>query len=466
MAKKTSLKDLSPEDLEAQKRELDLAQRESLQQGSEVVVEEDPEMQAIDAILHSNDLEGGTIRISRRGPTEQNFSYLCKMKTGEFDIDFIKNVYGGGYYQCKTHRSNGQMYKGFEFAIDPRFRGSMDVSKNGGEDRAADPIAMLRAASDITAQGNRGQDASTQAMMKMQSESMQMFLGMMQANALQQQQSADRSLQMVTTMMTAVTTNKHAPSEGITVKDLLVLIPTLVPLLKGEKAVTPTLLETIEAMTKMRELVSSGTVAEMPEPPKTVVQQFMEALPHAASIVSSLRGQPPAPAITPPSAQARLPGHAAGPNGKQPIAGAPPATPAAVLPGQPVEAAASTDDRKVQLLATLVSAARRNREVELYHDLVVDELEDSEVPMFKEVLTNSQTFASLFSNIPDFPSLAPWFEELRVMLLTTLNSTSEFSLNGGPAEQSSTKPSGPASSSEDSAGVQPGRDAGGTETNP
>ncbi len=460
MAKKKDLKDLSITDLDEQKRDILAAQEESQRTGDVTLplIEEDPEQQAIDAILHSNDLEGGTIRISRRGPTEQNFSYLCKMKTGEFDIDFIKTVYGGGYYQCKTHRSNGQMYKGFEFSIDPRFRGSMDPSKDK-DDRSPDPIAMLRAASDITAQGNRGSDASTQAMMKMQSESMQMFMAMMQNNAVQQQQAADRTMQMMTAMITSMNSGKST-TDSLTTKDLLTLIPALVPIFKGEKQVTPTLLETIEAMTKMRELVSTGQVSEAPEVPKPLVQQFLEALPHAASIVGNLRGQPAAPAIQPPKPQPRLPVNGTAPNGSHLPSPPVSASPAAASNGNSPDGAAApavVDDRKVQLLATLVNAARRNRDVELYHDLVISELEDGEVPLFKEVLTNQSTFASLFSNVPDFTSLAPWFEQLRLILLETLNAPDDGQSNGK-------LPESPASS-EDSAGLQPGHDAGGTAGN-
>ena len=72
---------------------------------------EDESLKQINEVLSANDLAGGTIRLYRRGPTDRSFSYLDKMPISEFDIDYIKKVYGGGDYQGKTYRSSGQIGK-------------------------------------------------------------------------------------------------------------------------------------------------------------------------------------------------------------------------------------------------------------------------------------------------------------------------------------------------------------------
>ncbi len=263
---------------------------------------------------------------------------------------------------------------------------------------------------------------------------------------------------MMIAMMTALASNKPAAtSEGLSVKDLLTIIPTLVPIFKGEKQPS-TLLETIEAMKGMRDLVSTGTVAEAPEAPKTLMEQILASLPHVASTVQALRGGSTTPQAQPKptgTAQPQLS------STKGPIAGAPPQVPANPAAGAP--AATGADDPKVQLLTTLVNAARKNKDVELYADLVNSELEDEDIPQFQQILTNEGWFDLLFGSLPDKAAVRPWFEQLRTLLLESFATPVTTPLANGSSEP--VQPAAATPSGTDTTGVQSGRDADGASQN-
>ncbi len=443
MAKKLPLKslsELSPEQLEEQR------QAELAGNGGLPPEEVDESASQIDQILHDNELDGGMVRLTRRGPTENQFSYLCKIKVGEFDVDFIKKVYGGGDYLGQTFRANGQMYKKIEFSIDPRFQGTLSDVNKGGNQRAGgnetDPVALMRVMHDM-GKDDKGSSAVMQKMMESQAQSTRDMMLMMQ-------QSSDNMMKMMLGLTTAMVSQSKPVSEGLSTKDLLVILPTLVPLFKGDAKPATSLLETIEALKGMRELVSTGAVAETPEVPKSFAEKLLEALPHVATTVTALRGGQPMPQPRPTgTATPKLP--AASPAGKEPIAGAPPMVTANPSEGAP---AVAEEDSKLQLLANLVRAARRGSDVDLYHDLVMSELADEDVPMFQQVLTSEGWFDTLFGNLPDKTQIRPWFEQLRTRLLETF--AQELTASNGSAE-----PVQSASSSPNSTGVQSELDAGG-----
>lgn len=452
MAKKQPIKalgDLSMEDLTPEEREqvaAAAADAESI----------DESANQIDEILKSNDLAGGLIRLERRGPKDNGFAYICKIKIDQFDIDHIKKMYGGGDYIGKTWRADGRMYKSIQFSIDPRIEGILgELPKGAPAAQQTDPVALMTAMHGLTKDdGKRAQEM--QMVLNAQKEQQTLLMTIMQESQKSQQA-------MVTAMMQAMAAARPAQSDSLSVKDLITLLPTLIPLLKGEKPVSaPSILDTIEALKGMKELVGNGTIAPEPPEPKTVMEQILGALPHAASIVANLRGQPqPAPVATPRA----LPQPAK--NGTPPsgpvsrAVGAPPTAPAAATPA-PTPAADPQQERIAKLLETLVNAARRNRDVDLYCDLVLEELEDSEVPMFTQVLTSDTWFTSLFGNLPDAAILQPWFTNLRTLLLESLT---DQPANGSPESTPVATPPAAAGGT-DSSGVRLGGDADGASPNP
>lgn len=399
---------------------------------------EDPSLSEIQEALKRDDLDGGSARIERRGPTDVGFAYIGKIKVRDFSIDDIKRIYGGGDYQVEFFRANGQKGGRHKFSIDPRFQGALDVSKAG---RDVDS-GTLRTMFELS-MANRPDPTSgniVNAMMKAQQDNTNLMVTMMT-------KSSEQQMAMMATMMTALaqafgTKNVTPVNQGMTMQDVV----GLVTLLKSNESKQLSIIEIVEAMKGLKEI---GTGEPVVADPKSAVDKILEVIPHVASTVSALRGNPvPPPALPKPPTPPALP--PTNPNAKPSANGTSP------------KPADEGQHALAQGMALIIKAAREKRDVGLYHDIILEMVPESDLPMLHSVLTSDSWFSTLFGAIPDAESLKPWLTELRDQIVETLNSPDE---DGD--DESAEPTSGPKPAEQPSAGgtdlprVQSGPDSSG-----
>ena len=123
----------------------------------------DDEDAQLQELLKSETIGDGYIVLYRRKLTDTKHNYLDRIPTGNFNLETIKNVYGGGDYMGKIFRSDGQFFKNISFSIDASIPSTHPraaaVAAGQGGDRAAsnlsDEALRLLAAS-------RGENAGQQ----------------------------------------------------------------------------------------------------------------------------------------------------------------------------------------------------------------------------------------------------------------------------------------------------------------
>lgn len=386
--------------------------------------------------LTSEGLTSGSLRLERKGPMDNGFAYICKMKVANFDIEMIKKMYGGGDYQVEFYRPDGKKAGRHSFTIDPRFMGAIEL-KPGKEDTNAGMNAALLSTIVQASKPDPMAGNLMQAMMKNSSDNMTLIMSMMM-------ESSKTQMAMMTGMMQAMGQAMGAknvtPSSGFDLKDIIPLLALMKP---GEGSRGPSLLELAQTMRELKEIGSGeAAVAE----PKGTLDKLLEALPHVASTVSALRGGPAQVVAAPP----------AGPVRAQVVAGTPVHRPVVIAPSPAAEKLATIQNGMLML----VKAAREGREVDLYHDMILELMDDGDLEMLKGALTQPTWFTTLFGQISDAPSFQPWMTRLRDALLETLNSSEPVAASpNGSSEHiadSSTPAGGP-----DPVVLQPGRDAGG-----
>jgi len=357
--------------------------------------DEAQETRELNAVLKAENLAGGTIRLERRGPLDQNFSYLCKIRIENFDIEQIKKMYGGGDYMGMCFRANGQMGKKVAFSIDPRFKGAVEeLPKTSGGDDASTSRIISSLASVFKPDPAAG--AMQARMMETLQANNQQMIAMMQ-------QSNDKTMQMMIAMMSNMATISAAKP---VVQDtgLKEILPLLIALMQGNQSKSNNIEEVIKAVKELRGLAEAGTEASAATPP-TLMQQLTDMLPHVASTISALKGNPTPPAAATPAAL-------------------PESGTASIKSSRPTPVARPSGDNNAQLRALalmLVSAGKRGSDVELYSDVVLDNLTPEEEPVFKLILTGDSWFESIFAQIPEAVTVKPWLEQLRANLLTILN---------------------------------------------
>jgi hypothetical protein len=337
----------------------------------------------IQQMLEDSNLNSPFVRIMRRAPGGSDFDYCATLAVTAFDFDVIKETYGGGQYQIVFLDSNKKYIKRRQFAIDPRIKGRLD--KGGSE--GADPA---RAASDSGT-------AVMKMMMDQQSESTKLLMTMMM-----------ESSKANAAMMTAAISGRSGGGAGLEIKDVIALLPFLIGKDKAERFGPK---EMLELYREMRELTGDEGSDK-----GGLVDKIVEALPTlAAKIAGGLAGNQPARVL--PAHERRV-----GPE------------PAPTRTAQPAAAPAEDTDLQRVLKLTL-NAARRKGEVELYHDMVMEFIDDSNADSIKNVLTQDDWFGLLWGNVPDAEAVKPWTEKLRNLLLETLNEPAGDAPDNNGAEQ-------------------------------
>lgn len=359
----------------------------------EPVAEEDRldgiDLRKINEIISSEDVQkGGFIRLERRGPFDQKYAYVCKLDPEAFDIDQITKLYGGGDYQGRTFRANGQMYKMFNFSIDARHKGALgegqikelaEAEKGGGMNKT-----LLEAALANKTGGPENNPNFMAKMMEMmggrQDQSMLMMMTMMQTMTAQMNAAQENSTKMMVAMMTAMGASKPVG-----------LDPVVVELLKQKASVDP-----LEHMLKMMGMAKELTAGAAPEKEKTMMEQVIGAA--APAVASLFMGKMQPPGQPQPSTQV--------------IAQAP--KPATQI--QP-----SPDDMQAMMIRAflnqVLAAAARGSDPALYVDMIFDNCSETQIGEIKRNLTDATWPVNLFGDDQRAVQFRPWLDELKKQLL-------------------------------------------------
>lgn len=383
--------------------------------------------QQIDDMLKANDLEGGSIRLTRRGPGETNFSYVQKFKIQEFDIDFIKSSYGGGDYIGQTFRSNGQMGKRFTFAIDKRFKGTIDLSDRDTREAVREKGPDLVRLFEVMREGKSdGLDMATmmQAMQKSQSDNMAMMMAMMQ-----------QSTQMMTSAMTSIASmsaNKGGGGDD-TVKALM---PVLIAMInKGGNSNGGGIKDTIESMALLKGMWEKEGSDDGDKDESLMDKLFKFGGPLLNAMAAAKGGAAPrmlqAPAASP------QPG-AAGPQADGPKAEQPQAQP-------------QVNTSEVTMLVMFLNGAEKDSDTGLYCDMFMDMITSEQIPMVTMLLNSADYLNQLYGSYPELLSRAllkkSWFDALKMQILGAIAEAST------PPDQPQ-QPASSGSASDDSQGEE------------
>lgn len=361
---------------------------------------EEKSIAEIQQMLEDCKLDGAKVRIYR---IQDNGvpAYCDVIPVAQFDFDAVKTQFGGGKYQIQLLDNRSKFVSARTFTIDPRFKGKLD----GPQDppRAADAGGL-----------------SSRDIIAMQSESTKLLMTLMMENSKAQAQ-----------ILSAAIGARPQGGNGLEIKDVIALLPFLVGKEKADRMGPREMLEFFKEVKEMTgeegKGDSPGILDKLADNLPGILARFGVggvALPPEAAAAAAAE---PAPA---PAADGQIP---------RPRA----AAPARALPAPAEE----TDIQRVLRLA--IAAARRGAEVELYADLVADQLDEGTAAQLQNVLRQDDWFKLLFPGLPETAPVRPWLTRLRDMLIEDFTA---------PADGESPKP---APGGSDPAEIQPEAGAAG-----
>lgn len=367
------------------------------------------DLEKINAIISSDDVQkGGFIRLSRRGAFDQKFSYMCRLAPEDFDIERIKKLYGGGEYQGRTFRANGQMYKMFEFNIDSRFKGQLDVealSRAAADDGTSVNKSLLEAAlSGKPSSLENNPNFVGKLMETMSAKSDSTIMMMMQMMQQQSQQAIAAQASNMQLMVAMITTMGNKQPAGMD--------PILLEILK-DKATGDPMERVLKLVTMAKGLVADAK----PEREPTMLENIVSAAaPAVASMFGARQAGPPqTQVITGPSPQAQAP--------------------------QPAQVQQPTPDMQQgfmirQFLGQVLAAAKRNSDPAIYVDMIFDMTSDDQLGQIRANLTDAAWPVNIFGDDPRAVQFRPWLEELKKLLLEDVtNITTENATPGDGVQQ-------------------------------
>lgn len=361
----------------------------------------------IEAVLKANELEGGILRLNRRGPTDHSYVYVVKMPVKDFDIDYIKKVYGGGDYKAQTWRANGQIYKKFEFSIDGRFTGHIDPKaalESGGKssaNSAQDAMAIARMMNDNQQKGPDMTQMMTM-MQKSSSENMQMMVMMMQQS----------SQQMMAMMQAMGQTMAAAMAKPVGPDNSSAIMPVLIEMIragnnKGGASAGPSLLEQVETLKLLKEIANPSGGKDDDDDEKE--PSMMERLAKVA-VPLLFGGNFQMPVL--PTASVNNP----------------PQTAAAPQVQVVTQVSPDEQQRLSQtngMMTQLLGAAERDSDPGLYHDLTMESQSIEQLPALKQLLERDDYIQLLYNFDQALLVRAiakkAWFDTLRTQLLESIN---------------------------------------------
>ena len=395
---------------------------------------ENADRKNIDSILLSEDVQkGGKIRITLKRPFDSTYGFLISIPAeewaGDTTIEMLKNRFGGGHYKCQTFRANGQMYKPFEFSIDPRFKGDVDVDAlraTNGDKSATDATTKQLIDSLLKRPDDSGFKSNDMLkFMEMSNQRSDQTMAMMMTMMMK---SAETNQQTMATMMAAMLQGKSGGGTDVN-QVLLEMVRA-----KSDK---PPMMEALEMMKAMKEFVSNEPPKEEQEPE----DMFSKVLKFAGPLVAGL-------------AQARAPQQQ-----QQLPPGQPPPRP------RPAGMMGMLPPEFRILLQMGLKAAEKNSDPGIYFDLLVDQLEPDQMAMMQQVVADDNWCRNLFGSDEAVAHIRPWLDDLRELILNYAKEDTSRTTDpaGGDIQQDTVKPgpTGPGSNPPGDGGSS-GADGAGT----
>ncbi len=353
----------------------------------------------IEQIISSNELSGGSIRLERKGPTDSTYQYVAKFKVADgFDLEFIKQVYGGGDYKAKTFRSTGAFHKPFEFSIDYRHKGKLDVDalpKPGGDKQ--DIPTLMNAMRQWLPQADGKADDRMMAMFKTMGDSQQaMMMFMMQS----QQQQSQQMMGMFTAMATAMAGNKSTPTD---------ITPVLIEMIKsshngGSSKSGSDLPTLIEAMRSLKELTggAAATATGGDDEKETTFDKIMK---YGGPVLAAILTKTPLAMPGAPAGQPQLP------------------APSDQPPAIDVNTNAQMPPAVGAFIGMILGAASKNADTATYANLIDDSLDPAQADILCGILQRPDWIEKLAETDRRVLNFAPWFTKLRGELLELYGAT-------------------------------------------
>lgn len=338
------------------------------------------DIENIQLLLANEELEGGKIRLERKGAGDSRWQYCTTMPVSDFDRDTIASNWGGGDYKFRTFRANGQMFKQGSFSIDYRIKGKLDSQPIIAQDNTAKVIeSVIRM---------MPQDKSVDVMRDMMANQQKQAENNMTLLITMMNQSAERQTMMLTEMMKQSRQTGPDPTTA--------WMPLMLKMIESKSSdgkSSTSMTELFELMTKVKEFTGGDKQVEREEKEESPMLKLFTA---AAPLLGAVLGGRTGP-IQPTAA-----------SGAPPPELQPPPTPS------------PADNPMIRaFLGQLVVAAKRDSDPMAYVIFIENALGPDQIASVRQQLTADNWFDLLFgASAAQHIELKPWFERLREHLLS------------------------------------------------
>jgi hypothetical protein len=190
---------------------------------------------------------------------ESKERYVGRVQADNFDLENVKQVWGGGEYRAKVYGANGRYAKHFSFAIDESSRGSQDTPHHGGNN--VDSVELARTVAEFA----KPTDSSPMiiAMMEKQSSQGAQFMQLMM------QMQAESAKTMMTVMGTMFSSKQSPQGDGFS----SAITPILVKMIESSSNKSSGL--DVKGLIELRDLLAPPERDEKP----TIVDRLLDAAP-------------------------------------------------------------------------------------------------------------------------------------------------------------------------------------------
>lgn len=346
---------------------------------------------------------GAYVSVYRASTGRSKGPYIFRCFPSEFSLpdilDKLRDEYGGGEFRLVLSR-NGAMVKNWP----------VNVEK---------PRLMPQRHDDKPAQPTPGGSELAAVLMQMQASSQQQSDSMRDFMMQQSEKTSAMMLEIV-----RATSGSKSDQPPITMTDMLQTMLALKEL-GGEKPVNDTGGSAKELLDMYFKGMEQGKELSGNAPDDSILQTAIKAFgPSIGEITSKLSNMETKPQL--PTRRAPLP---------KTIPGAVPGTVPVSVPAQPVEEEPMLNDflKATQAMQQfspyinmLVNAAKQNSDVEVYANLILDQLDEDTIA---EWIINPDNYKKVMAYLPPEinanPEHVSWFDDLRMVVIALLTEESD-----------------------------------------